>query len=152
MWRLARHDEDEQIVARCLALYTEDAGTVPVGAEQIRHTLRELRAQPIRGRVVVLEERGQVRGYAIAVSYWSNELGGELCHIDEVYVDPEVRGRGHTSALVDSLARGDGPWSGTPVALQLEVSPSNVRARALYERLGFEPMRNLSLRRRCGAT
>ena len=150
MWRLARPEEDDRIVELSLALYAEDPGTVPVGAEQIRRTLKELRASPVRGCVVVLEDASLVQGYAILASYWSNELGGEFCHVDEAYVAPEARGRGHTTALVESLVRGDGPWPGTPVALQLEVSPANRRARALYERLGFEPVRNLTMRRRGG--
>jgi ribosomal protein S18 acetylase RimI-like enzyme len=88
-----------------------------------------------------------VTGYALLVSYWSNELGGEVCHIDELYVAAPARGRGHSSELVRSLAGDGGPWGRVPVALQLEVTPSNARARSLYERLGFAPMRNTNLRR-----
>ena len=37
-------------------------------------------------------------------------------------------------------------WPGIPVAMELEVSPKNRRARALYERLGFVEIRNARLR------
>jgi ribosomal protein S18 acetylase RimI-like enzyme len=148
MWRLARAEEDDSIVALCMALYAEDPATVEVGAQQVRRTLEALRAEPVRGRVLVLDDGGALRGYALLISYWSNELGGELCQLDEVYVAPAARGRGHARALVEGLARGDGPWPLRPVALQLEVSPSNARARALYERLAFEPLRNACMRRR----
>jgi ribosomal protein S18 acetylase RimI-like enzyme len=148
MWRLARGEEDERVVTMCMALYEEDPATVEVGPEQVRRTLETLRREPFRGCVVVLDEGGPLHGYALLISYWSNELGGEICQVDELYVAPESRGRGQASELVESLVRGDGPWPRVPAALQLEVSPSNGLARTLYERLGFEPLRNLSMRRR----
>jgi hypothetical protein len=37
-------------------------------------------------------------------------------------------------------------WPELPVALELEVSPANVRARALYDRLGFVTKHNTTLR------
>ena len=147
MWRMAEPEDDERIVVMCMALYAEDPATTEVGPEQVRRTLEELRRQPVRGRAVVLDEGGQLRGYALLISYWSNELGGEICQLDEAYVAPDVRGQGHTSELVERLARGDGPWPTIPAALQLEVSPSNRRARSLYDRLGFAPLRNLCMRR-----
>lgn len=149
MWRLARPDEDEAIIALSLALYDEDPAPEPVPAGHVSRTLRALRADPVRGRAVVLELEGAVRGYALLVSFWSNELGGEVCTVDEIYVATEVRGRGHGSALFGALARGDGPWPGRPVALELEVSPENERAHSLYERLGFRPRRNATLRMMC---
>jgi ribosomal protein S18 acetylase RimI-like enzyme len=148
MWRLARPGDDESVVAMCLALYAEDPGTVEVGPAQVRRTLEVLRREPVRGCVAVLDVGARPRGYALLISYWSNELGGEICQVDEIYVAPEARGQGHTSELVERLTHGDGPWPRRPTALQLEVSPSNRRARALYERLGFEPLRNLCMRRR----
>ena len=72
---------------------------------------------------------------------------GEVCAIDELYVEPEHRGRRHATRLLDDLAAGTGLWSPLPVALALEVTPNNVRARRLYERAGFRA-HNLAMRRR----
>jgi ribosomal protein S18 acetylase RimI-like enzyme len=145
-WRPAKPTDDTAIIALALALYREDPSSEEVPAEaNTRRTLAELRATPTRGRAVVLEHEGRVRGYALLIAYWSNELGGEMAHIDEVYVAPELRSQGHASALVAALPQ---LWPGALTWVQLEVSPANVRARALYERLGFTPMRNTNLRRR----
>ncbi|MFO0583242.1 MAG: GNAT family N-acetyltransferase [Anaeromyxobacter sp.] len=145
-WRPERPEEDEAIVAMCLALNREDPGPRPVQAAQVRRTLAALRAEPVRGRAVVLEEDGAPRGYALLVSFWSNELGGEVCNVDELWVAPEARGRGHARALITALQEGRGPWSRVPVAIELEVSPENRRARALYESLGFASQRNAGMR------
>jgi GNAT superfamily N-acetyltransferase len=137
-WRLATIDDDPAVVAMVAALYDEDPGDLPVPVESTRRTLEALRAEPVRGRVVVLDDCGAARGYAFLIAFWSNELGGETCEIDELYVAPPLRGRGHASALVRSLALGTGPWPRVPLALCLQITPGNARARALYERLGFQ--------------
>jgi len=147
MWRDSRPEDDEAIVALCRALYEEDPASKPVPESHHRRTLAVLRASPVRGRAVVLEEGGVI-GYAILAACWSNELGGEVLIIDELYVVPERRSRGHARALIEALMRGEGPWPGRPVALELEVTPDNARARALYERLGFRVKRNAVLRAR----
>lgn len=132
----------------CLELDREDPATVPVPEHHVRATLAALRREPVRGRAVVLEREGRVEGYALLVSFWSNELGGEVCNVDELYLRPSARRRGHARALLDALAGGCALWPGRPVAIELEVSPANAPARSLYARLGFEPVRNQQLRRR----
>ena len=48
------------------------------------------------------------------------------------------RGRGHATALFEALAaRGDPLWPARPVALTVETTPGNERARGLYRRLDF---------------
>ena len=131
----------------CLALNAEDPGPAPVAAEHPQRTLHVLREMPHRGRAVVLELAGRVCGYALLVSCWSNELGGELCVIDEMYVEPDHRGKGHATRLIEALADGTLPWAANAVALTLEVTPDNPRARRLYERVGFRA-RNLAMCRR----
>ena len=76
----------------CLALNVEDPGPSPVPAANTRQTLHVLRTQPQRGRAVVLELAGHLCGYALLISFLSNELGGEVCAIDEIYVEPDVTG------------------------------------------------------------
>jgi ribosomal protein S18 acetylase RimI-like enzyme len=146
-WRLAIEADDEAVVALCLALNREDAGQEPVEAAQPRRTLRMLRAQPLRGRAVVLDLAGRIAGYALLIAFWSNEIGGEVCCIDELYVVPDARGRGHASALLTALVREEGPWPRGAVALILEVTPDNLRAMGFYERLGFRG-KNRALRLR----
>jgi ribosomal protein S18 acetylase RimI-like enzyme len=145
-WRPATPADDEAIATMCLALNQEDPGPRPVDAAQVRRTLAALRVEPVRGRAVVLEEAGSPAGYALLVSFWSNELGGEICNVDELWVAPALRGQGHATALLRSLMSGHGPWPRVPVAIELEVNPRNPRARALYQALGFEPYPNAMLR------
>ena len=128
------------------ALYREDPSAATVTTKQIRRTLETLRSEPTRGTAVVLDVEGTAAGYALLISFWSNELGGEVCHIDEIFVRPHHRGHGYATALIESLIDGRGPWAGRPVALDLEVSPTNCRAAALYERLGFGVPRNRRMR------
>lgn len=146
VWRSAGAGDDDAIVAMSLALYAEDPGTTRVVADGVRATLVAFREHPVRGRAVVLDVHGRIAGYAFLVSFWSNELGGEICTIDEIYVEPARRGKGDATSLVTSLRKGSVLWPGHVVALELEVTPANARARRLYERLGFRPKKNTTLR------
>ena len=148
-WRIAHPDDDREIVEMSLELYTEDPAARPVRAGQIRDTLLQFRQQPVRGRALILhvEDGGRVVGYAFLVSFWSNELGGEICTVDELYIRPAWRSRGFATRLLEQLESDRALWAARPVAFELEVSPDNERALALYERLGFRLKRNRTLRR-----
>ena len=143
-WRHARLEDDEAIVAMSLALYAADPQRV--SAAQVRTTLETFRTDPLRGHTIVLDADGECAGYAFLVSFWSNELGGEICKIDELYVAPPWRSRGCGTMLIESLRTGADVWPRRLVALELEVSPENRRAFALYDRLGFRPKWNSTLR------
>ena len=145
-WRTAEARDDEAIVAMSLALFVEDPSPERVTADGVRATLAALREAPVRGRAAVLDAGGAVVGYALLISFWSNELGGEVCTLDEIYVAPAWRGRGLGTALVEALRRGAPLWPSAPVAVELEITPTNRRARALYERLGFKVKRNATMR------
>src|SRR5262245_59670933 len=117
MWREATLEDDDAIVAMSEALYEEDPPSDPVSPAEKRVTLATLRKEPVRGSPLVREIGGRPAGYAILISFWSNELCGEICTIDELYTVPSERSRARTTALIDELASTDA------VALELEVSP-----------------------------
>lgn len=123
-------------------LYAEDApasGQVP---RNFRATIDVLLADPSRGRVVLLVAADAVCGYALLIPFWSNEMGGTVVTVDELYVVPEHRGRGVGRGLFGLIER-ERPYDA--VAVFLEVSASNVRARWLYESLGFTERTNRTL-------
>jgi GNAT superfamily N-acetyltransferase len=136
MWRPATERDDDVVVELCLRLYEEDPGPLPGDGRAMRVTLARLRREPWRGQPVVLDVDQRVLGYALLVAYWSNEFGGEVCAVDELYVARDFRGRGHGAALIQAVERGD-VWPSPLAAIALGVTPGNARARRLYEKLGF---------------
>jgi ribosomal protein S18 acetylase RimI-like enzyme len=136
MWRNAQPEDDDSVVEMCLQLFSEDPGPLPVAGENMRATLAFLRRDPGRGRAVVLDICGKLSGYALLISFWSNELGGQICEVDELFVAPEYRNRGFGTSLFAAIERGD-LWPAPTSAIVLGVTPDNAAARRLYERLGF---------------
>jgi len=160
IWQLASAAHDDAIVAMFMALNAEDPGPAPAEPQQMRVTLDRLRIEPYRGRAAVCEMNGRVVSYSLLIAFWSNELGGEICTIDELYVSPEYRSRGLATALFTELLDRDSRlWNASPAALALEVSPtqctgaSAIRAAGLRGaerryapasyRTGYQPMNRL---------
>lgn len=146
MWKTAHAEDHPLIIEMSMELYQEDPGSEPVPIDHIQRTLGELTANPTRGRVLVLKVDGKAEGYALLITFWSNELGGEIFTVDELYVRQKSRGQGHASALLKGLIEGQLPGVKRPMAVDLEVTPKNARAMALYSRLGFSPLKNAHLR------
>jgi GNAT superfamily N-acetyltransferase len=145
-WRLARTEEDDAVAEMSMALYGDAAAAIGVTPGQVLRTLERFRAEPLRGRALVLDSRGTLAGLCLLASFWSNELGGEVCVIDELYLKEDWRGCGHATALVQALKTDRSLWPLQPVAFELEVSPKNPDARRLYERLGFRDKHNATMR------
>jgi len=144
MWRLAQIEDSARIIGMCRDLYFEDPGEdARRGEKHIEQTLAELRANPVRGKAAVLELDREIVGYALLISYWSNEFNGEFCTIDELFVEPGFRGKGFASELVRMLQKPQNHlWPRRPAAIMVEAYRTNPRAKKLYERLGFEPNPN----------
>lgn len=126
-------------------LYEEDPAEQPVPEEHFSRTLLELEQHPERGTILAIQKDDQLVGYGILVNFWSNELGGNILTIDELYVAKEMRGQGIGADFVRHLI---GNKLNDFVALRLEVTPANARARRLYERLGFSAHKNATLQLR----
>ena len=139
MWRSAKTEDSERIVEMCRNLNIEDPSEDSRSGEMfVRRTLVELSANPVRGQAVVLEYDGMVCGYALLISYWSNELGGEVCSIDELFVEPSLRGKGFATQLITRLqSPQNNLWPARVVAVTVETHRTNTRTRDFYERLGF---------------
>ena len=146
MWRIATTADDDSIVEMCSSLYTEDPGQFPIPNEYIRRTMATLRSEPARGRAVVLDIDGKVSGYALLIAFWSNELGGEICQVDELFVAPQHRNQGHGSALFNAISQ-DNLWAASITAIALGTTMHNDNARRLYRRLGFSEIGVAMVRR-----
>jgi len=114
-------------------LYSEDP-PASVDPSRFPATIDFFIAHPLRGRIVLFSDAEIIHGYALLVPYWSNEFGGTILFVDEIFVIAEARNQGIGRSFFKFL---DETRPFDAVALGLEVSPDNVGARRLYESLGF---------------
>lgn len=118
------------------ALYADDSkGEDGHGAsdEHIERTIQQAQKHPDRLQIKIFRMGGTVAGYALLTNYWSNERGGLVLILDEMYVLPDHRGKGISSRFLKALfARPD------LALIHLEVYPANTAAHKLYERVGFQ--------------
>ena len=101
-----------------------------------------------RAEVLLLEAGGDVAGFALYFHSFSTFLGQPGIHLEDLFVRPEHRGRGHGKALLVALAglavsRGCG-------RLEWSVLDWNSPAIAFYERMGARPMKGWSVYRLTG--
>ena len=137
-YRPVRRDEIEILTALAARFYDENPTVKPFCAKNIESTVDELARHPEKGTVFVIERGNDLAGYAILINSWSNEYGGNILNIDELYLLPAHRRQGIASDFIGLLSRV--VPAGT-VAMQLEVAHSNKSA-SLYKKLGFRVCRN----------
>jgi GNAT superfamily N-acetyltransferase len=100
--------------------------------------LGELLGNPGLGMAVIIRRGGRDGegvGYFVLTFMHSLERGGRMALLDELFLVPEVRGKGIGKiAMMEAvrLAREAGC-----LAVGLEVDEDNMRARRLYESAGF---------------
>ena len=102
-----------------------------------RAALLRLFASPV-AHVWVASVAGRLAGFLAWTWSASTSTGLPVLRVEGLYTLPEYRRRGVASALLQRAveeARGHGANR-----LQLETEVDNVRARGLYEGLGFEPL------------
>lgn len=116
-------------------LYSEDPDGETISSLKIRNTLAEFRRFSEKGKIYIFTMNDSIIGYAIVVCFWSNEFGGDILYIDEIYVKEEYRNKRVGSQFFNYLDKnGDAKTK----ALAVEVTRRNTRAKNLYEKLGFE--------------
>lgn len=86
-------------------------------------------------RGLMVEHEGKPAGFCSLAFTYSTEAGGPVVLIEEVFILPDYQGHG-LGQEVFSFIKDD--YREKAARLRLEVATTNVRAIALYQRLGFE--------------
>ena len=119
-------------------LYREDPEGLPINDEKIRKTINESKAHPEKLNIVLICSGERTIGYAILVFFWSNEYGGDVAVIDELYIKKEFRNKQIATDFINYQMTN----LQNAAALEVETTASNRSAMRLYKRLGFEVSEN----------
>lgn len=125
----------ETLLQLMQGLQRDDPWSVPFREEEVRESVRELIVSPSAGRVLLICDADLCIGYLVLSFDFSLEYGGKNAWIDELFVQPELRGKGIGSKALEFAAQ-VARECGAKV-LHLEVNRGNP-ANDLYRRFGFE--------------
>lgn len=126
--------QDLPLLIELMRGYYRDDG-LAFDPDRARATVSRLLSEPQWGRVYLIQADGVTIGYvAICIGY-SIEFGGNEAFIDEVFVVPEHRQRGHARRALAFVTREARSWGVR--ALHLEVDKDNHAAQRLYADLGY---------------
>ncbi len=90
----------------------------------------------------VFEQNGVIQGYTMIAKSFSTEFGKRCIWIEDLYVQPEFRGKGLGGAFLQHIQEL------YPGALfRLEAEQENEGAVRLYEKMGFEVLPYLELKK-----
>ena len=115
--------------------YRSDAVLHPVPAAYHDAALDDLFSEGTSQSCFLLCDGEAVCGYALLAEKYSHEAGGLELWVEELYLRPEVRGKGMGSAFFDYLR--DYAAAHDVRRLRLEVEEENTGAMRLYARMGF---------------
>lgn len=85
----------------------------------------------------LMEQEGKSAGYALIAKTYSNEAGGLVVWLEELFVTEKFRGLGLGTQLIQFL---EGQYRDKAARFRLEVTDSNICAQNLYKKLGYAPL------------
>lgn len=129
-------DHDAEFKSLVNGLYDHSPEGQPMKPHKIEATIEYLTRNPDKGSIILFLSHDNVVGYSILIPYWSNEYGGQILFVDELFVKEEYRNHKVGSHFLQYLFQKKAHGF---KAILLEVFPSNTQAYNFYTRNGFEP-------------
>ncbi len=126
-------DEEAVFINLCKEFYSSEAVLHPVPESYFFATFSEMMKSDRYVEGFLFLDGGETAGYGLIAKSFSNEVGGQVIWVEEIYLRPAFRSKGFGSAFFAFLEQR------FPDArrFRLEIEPDNVRAKALYQRKGY---------------
>lgn len=128
--------EDKEIYMQLAdAFYHSEAVLHPVPDSHKEAMWAELMRSEDYAQCFFIEKNGEVAGFLLMAYTFSQESGGKVAWIEEIFINPEYRSQGLGTEFFEFIKKEIEP---TCSRIRLEVEEDNVRAKKLYSSLGYE--------------
>ncbi|MEG0570807.1 MAG: GNAT family N-acetyltransferase, partial [Oscillospiraceae bacterium] len=85
-------NDKEDFLSMCNEFYNSGASLYPIPIKQMEDTFTQIINDNPYVKGFIFEEKDGLAGYALVWIYWSNEAGGYVAFLDEIFVKSEYRG------------------------------------------------------------
>lgn len=115
--------------------YSSPAALEPIPDEYLKNTFEECLRSSVYAKAYILEYNGDVAGYALTAKTFSQEAGGYVRWIEELYIRQSYRSKGLGSSFLKYMEQ---TREKTEKRFRLEIEKGNIQAAGLYEKLGYK--------------
>lgn len=134
MIRKIQEQDKEKFIAMANEFYHSNAVLHSIPEDYIQRTFHEIMSGSPYAAAYVYESNGKIAGYVLLAFTYSNEAGGMVMWIEEIYILPQYQGLGFGKEMFAFL---ETEYEDKVARIRLEVEDSNRRAVDLYRRIGF---------------
>lgn len=134
MIREIKSDDKIDFIKMCMDFYNTDGVDHSIPVSNMEKTFNLLMEGLDFAKAYVCEKNNKTVGYILLALTYSNEAGGMVVWIDEIYVKPEFRSQGIGSELIDFVID---KYKDNAARFRLEITESNMGAKKLYLSKGF---------------
>ena len=131
-----RAADRDTFIQLCNMFYSSPAVLHSVEEQNFHATFDAIlqRNPALEGKLILQEE--EIAGYALMSYHWSNEAGGYIVWLEELFLHPDFRGAKLGSRFLEWFL----DYYRKEKGVRLEVTAENAGAIRLYERYGFTPL------------
>ncbi len=124
-------------IKMCMDFYNTDGVDHSIPVSNMEKTFNLLMEGLDFAKAYVCEKNNKTVGYILLALTYSNEAGGMVVWLDEIYVKPEFRSQGIGSELIDFVIE---KYKNKISRFRLEITESNIGAKKLYLSKGFKDL------------
>ncbi|MEL7625209.1 MAG: GNAT family N-acetyltransferase [Clostridiales bacterium] len=137
--------DKELFIAMAKEFYASAAVAHNVDVRNFAITFNAAMANSPFIRALIIEAEQKPAGYALLSFTYSNEAGGMVVLIEELYINKALRGKGLASEFFNFLEQE------YPLAkrFRLEVRQDNKKAISLYQKLGYQSLDYVQMIKDC---
>ncbi|MEG1524758.1 MAG: GNAT family N-acetyltransferase [Clostridia bacterium] len=133
--RKVQPSDKQAYLALVREFYDSDAVLIRPSEDAWLATFDEMIHSDTYVECFLVEHEGTPAGFALIAKTFSQEAGGMVLWLEELYIQPGYRGFGLGGDLISFLSE---RYNATYKRMRLEIEPENEGAVRLYRRHGFE--------------
>ncbi len=141
MLRNININDKKEYIEMTKEFYTSEAVLHSIPQEYIETTFDNLVNDTPYAKGYMIEYNGGVAGYVLLAITYSNEVGGKVVWIEEIFIKEEFRGKGIGKKVFGQIKE----LNKDAKRFRLEVTKENLGAIRLYENLGYENLDYLQM-------
>ncbi|MBR3988169.1 MAG: GNAT family N-acetyltransferase [Clostridia bacterium] len=133
MIRKTEHKDKAEYIEMAKNFYNSPAVLSPIPDSHFENTFEEFIKRNTYAEAFIFEYDNKIAGYGLIAKTYSQEAGGIVVWIEEIYVKEAFRNKGIGSEFIEYVK------NNIPAKrYRLETEPDNIKAQELYRRHGFK--------------